>query len=186
MIFSKPQTANRKPLSVIERSRNIAFCLLLATFCIFPCVAQTTFGHVDYGEIMKNMKGIDSIQTVIVNYQADLQAIAEQMVSEIQEKEAAFEKLSTTANTSQAVVKIRQDEIISLYRRFPEFSQSAETDIRDKQLELLEPFQQELLEAVKKVAKNNGYSYVLDISTLVFYNTGDDLTDKVKTELGIK
>jgi Skp family chaperone for outer membrane proteins len=164
----------------------ILFCFLLSAFCFLPCAAQTKFGHVDYGEIMKNMKGIDSIQTVIVNYQADLQAIAEQMVAEIKEKETAFEKLSTAANTSQAVLKIRQDELVSLYKRFQEFSQSAEVDIKDKQIELLEPFQKELLEAIKIVAKANNYNYIFDISTLMFYNPSDDLTEKVKTELIIK
>jgi outer membrane protein len=132
------------------------------------------------------MPGIDSIQTVVVNYQADLQTIAEQMVNEIKEKEAAFEKLSTAANTSQAILKIKQDELGSLYKRFQEFSQSADADIKAKSSELLEPFQNKLLEAVKKIAKANSYNYIFDISTLLFYNTSDDLTGKVKTELGIK
>ena len=162
------------------------FFFFFLFFLLRPCSAQSKFGHVDYGEIMKNMSGIDSIQNVIVKYQTDLQSIAEQMVVELHEKEASFEKLTASANTSQAVLKIKQDELISLYKRFQEFSRSAEDDIKDKQMELLEPFQNKLMDAIKKVAKANNYSYVFDISTLLFYSPTEDLTNKVKAELGIK
>ncbi|MCL2167889.1 MAG: OmpH family outer membrane protein [Lentimicrobiaceae bacterium] len=162
---------------------------LLFSFLLFPflpCSAQSKFGHVDYSEIIKNIPGIDSIQTIITNYTADLQAIGEQMAKEFEEKQSAFEKLTNTPNTSQAVLKIKQDELMAIYKRIQEFSQSAEADIQEKQVELLEPFQNKLLEAIKTIAKKESYNYVFDISTLLFHSQEDDLTDKVKTELGIK
>jgi len=73
-----------------------------------------------------------------------------------------------------------------MYKRIQEFSDSMEADVREKQLELLEPFQTKLLDAIKKIAKTNHYSYVFDISTLIYYAQSDDLTEKVKAELGIK
>jgi len=173
----------------IFKSLIFKFLNLLLLFCFSasqPCSAQTKFGHVDYGEIMKNMHGIDSIQTVITKYYEDLQDVADQMIKELKEKEAAFEKLATGSNTSQAVLKIRQDELLSLYRRFQEFQQSAERDFNDKKLELLEPFQNKLLDTIKKVAKANNYNYVFDITTVLFFNPNDDLTEKVKAELRIK
>jgi len=160
-----------------------AFCFLLFSF---TCSAQSKFGHVDYGEIMKNMSGIDSVQTVIKNYATELQTIGEQMAKEFQEKQTAYEKLANTPNTSPAILKIRQDELMAMYKRIQEFAQSMEVDVQDKQLELLEPFQLKLLEAIKKVAKANHYNYVFDISTVLFSSPNDDLTSKVKAELGIK
>ena len=170
----KPQTSKRFLLS--------AFCLLL----FVNCFSQTKFGHVDYSGIIKNMKGIDSIQTVLGDFRNELQAIGEEMGKEFKEKQTALEKLANSPNTSQAVLKIKQEELVAMYKRIQEFSESMETDVRDKQLELLEPFQTELINAVKKVAKAGSYAYIFDISTLLFYATSDDLTDKVKTELGIK
>jgi len=169
--------------------KNTLFSFLLSPFLLFSflfCSAQTKFGHVDYGEIMTKMHGIDSVQTVITKYYGDLQDVAGQMVKEVKEKEAAFEKLATASNTSQAVLKIKQEELVALYRRFQEFQQSAERDFSDKKLELLEPFQQKLLDAIKKVAKANNYNYIFDITTVLFFNPNDDLTEKVKAELKIK
>jgi outer membrane protein len=140
----------------------------------------------DYTAIITNMPGIDSIQNIMTKYSTELQNIGEQMAKEFEEKQAAFEKLGTAANTSQAILKIKQDELMAMYKRIQEFSQSAEIDIKDKQVELLEPFQTKLSEAIKKIAKANNYNYVFDTSVLRFYAQGDDLTEKVKAELGIK
>jgi len=176
-------------MNIAYRTPHTAYRFLLSAFCfllILHCSAQSKFGHVDYSEIMKNMPGIDSAQTIVANYYADLQSIGEQMAKELKEKETTYENLANNPNTSQAILKIRQDELAAMYKRFQEFSQSAENDLRDKQLEALEPFQTKLLEAIKKTAKTNNYSYIFDVSTLLFSASSDDLTDKVKTELGIK
>jgi outer membrane protein len=165
--------------------KKIAFCFLLSAFC-FNVFAQAKFGHVDYGEIIKNMHGIDSVQTLITNYATELQAIGEQMAVEFQEKHAAYERLANTPNTAPAILKIRYDELTAIYKRVQEFAQSIKVDVKDKQEELLEPFQNKLLEAIKKVAKANNYAYIFDVSTLLFMSPSDDLTNKVKAELGIK
>jgi len=165
------------------------FSLLLFAFLLsfsLNSSAQAKFGHVNYTGIITNMPGIDSIQAIVTNYAADLQSIGEQMYKEFEEKQIALEKLINAGNTSQAVLKIRQDELMAIYKRMEEFRQSADADIQDRQVELLEPFQTKLTDAIKKVAKANNYNYIFDISTLLFYAASDDLTDKVKAELGIK
>jgi len=174
------KTAYRLPL--------MALLLIIFNFqfSILNCFSQSKFGHVDYTSIITNMNGIDSIQKVVSDYAADLQAIDEQMTKEFEEKQNTYEKLANAANTSQAILKIKYDELSAIYKRIVEFKQSAEADLQDKQSELLEPFQNKLIEAIKKVAKADNYSYVFDISTLLFYASGDDLTSKVKAELGIK
>jgi len=164
---------------------HITAFFLLSAFS-FTCAAQSKFGHVDYTAIITNMPGIDSIQTLVKTYSNNLQAIGEQMAKEFEEKQAAFEKLVSAQNSSQAVLKIKQEELMGMYKRIQEFAQSAESDIQDKQFELLEPFQNKLKNAIKIVAKANNYNYVFDVSTLLFSAPTDDLTNKVKAELGMK
>jgi len=171
-----------------------AYCILIAAFFIFNfqfsilnCSAQSKFGHVDYSTILTNMNGIDSIQTIVLNFRTELQTIGEQMVKELEEKQAALEKLANDPKASQSVLKIRRDELLDLHKRFQEFQQTAELDLQEKQIEVMQPFQTKLSEAIKKVAKANNYNYIFDVTpTLLFYTATDDLTDKVKSELGIK
>jgi len=132
------------------------------------------------------MKGIDSAQTLITQFADELQNIGEQMYAEFQVKQADLEKLINDSKTSQTILKIKQDELSGLYKRIQDFAASMETDIHNKQVELLEPFQKQLLEAVSKVAKAGSYNYIFDISTLLFYAPNDDLTNQVKEQIGIK
>ena len=171
----------------MKNIKKIFYCSLFIVHCslfIMPCAAQSKFGHVDYTSIITNMPGIDSVQNLLTNYVADLQTIGEQMEKEFIEKQTALEQMINAGNTSQAILKIKNEELTAMYKRIMEFKQSADTDIQDKQVELLEPFQTKLTEAIKKVAKAEHYNYVFDISVLLFYAQGEDLTDKVKTELG--
>jgi outer membrane protein len=177
-------------VTIISSSHHLiissVFCFLLSAFSFLPCSAQSKFGHVDYSRVIANMPGVDSIQNLMTKYVADLQIIGEQMEKEFEDKYTALENLTNAGNTSQAILKIKHDEITAMYKRIEEFKHSAEADIQDKQRDLLEPFQTKLSEAIKKIAKAENYNYVFDISTLLFYASSDDLTDKVKAALGIK
>ena len=59
-------------------------------------------------------------------------------------------------------------------------------EIQKKQLELLKPFQDALLKAIEKVAKEGNFTYIFDTSTLINYEKGEDIGPKVKEVLGIK
>jgi len=73
-----------------------------------------------------------------------------------------------------------------MYKRLQAFQESAQSQLTTKENELLEPIQKKALDAVKEVAKANGYTYVFDVSTQLYNSESDDLTDKVKEKLGVK
>ena len=54
-----------------------------------------------------------------------------------------------------------------------------------KEAELTKPLYEELDKALKSVAKDNGYSYILDKKLLLYSEGGIDATAKIKTALGI-
>lgn len=157
-----------------------------ALLCFTTGYAQKAkFGHVDYGEIMKVMPGIDTAQQALVEYQQELEAVGKQMADEFKTKQAEYANLANTT-TSSAILKVKEDELTKLYTRLQDFVSSSEADMQRKQLELLQPFQDRLLAAIKKVAEANKYTYVFDVTLCAFHNDSDDLTPAVKAELGIK
>lgn len=163
--------------------------LTVILVCLLVTVAgfaqKAKFGHVDYAEIMKVMPGIDTAQTVLLNYQKELEQVGQQMVMEFKQKEAAYAQLQNSG-ASAAILKVREDEMMKLYKRIQEFTSNSESELQAKQIELLKPFQENLLEAIKKVASNGNYTYVFDISTLAFHAESDNLTEAVKKQLGVK
>ena len=162
--------------------------VLAALLSPFAASAQqkAKFGHIDYGEIIKIMPGVDTVQKVIANMQAELQATGEEMAKEFQKKNEEYQQMVNKGTSSPAVLKIKEDELTNMYQRIQDFSQSAEQDLQAKQLELLKPFQEKILEAVKEVGKEHGFTYIFDTSVLTYYEQGENVAAKVKEKLGIK
>ena len=159
----------------------MALLLLLPT--VIFAQNKVKFGHLNYGDIIKLMNGVDTAEKALQDYQAELQAIGEGMYKEFQEKTNAYQRLQ---GASAAVMKVKEDELRSMYERLQQYSQSMQADLQNKQLELLKPFQDKLIETIKEVAKSENFTYIFDTSTLTYYETGEDIAGKVKAKLGIK
>lgn len=166
--------------------KKVLIIIAVALFSITAGHAQKAkFGHVDYAEIMKAMPGIDTAQQALLEYREELEAVGKAMADEFKAKQSAYSDLVDNG-ASSAVLKVKEDELTKLYDRLQDFVTSSEVDLQKKQLELLQPFQDNLLAAIKTVAEANKYTYVFDVSLCAYYNDTDDLTAAVKAELGIK
>ena len=58
--------------------------------------------------------------------------------------------------------------------------------MQERQIELMTPFQDKILQAIQDVAKENGYAYIFDSKNLLYSEGGDDVSALVKKKLGIK
>lgn len=160
--------------------------ICIALFCATAGYAQKAkFGHVDYGTLMKEMPGIDTAQQALLQYQQELEAVGKQMAEEFKAKQSEYTNLANST-TSSAILKVKEDELMKLYQRLQDFVSTSEADIQKKQLELIKPFQDNLLAAIKKVAETNKYTYIFDVTMCAFHTDSDDLTNAVRAELGIK
>ena len=158
----------------------------IALLCATTGYAQKAkFGHVDYGTLMKEMPGIDTAQQALMQYQQELEAVGQQMADEFKTKQAEYANLANST-TSSAILKVKEDELMKLYKRLQDFVSTSEVDLQKKQIELLQPFQEKLLAAIKKVAETNKYTYIFDVTMCAFHTDADDLTAAVRAELGIK
>ena len=166
--------------------KKLLILIAVALLCATTGYAQKAkFGHVDYGAVMKEMPGIDTAQKALLDYQQELEAVGKQMADEFKLKQAEYADL-TNKTTSSAILKVKEDELMKLYQRLQDFVSSSEMDLQAKQVELLKPFQERLLGAIKTVAEKEKYTYVFDVTMCAFHNDADDLTAAVRTELGIK
>ncbi len=166
--------------------KKILIICVIAVCCITAGYAQKAkFGHVDYGAVMKEMPGIDTAQQALVEYQQELEAVGKQMAEEFKTKQEEYANLANTT-TSSAILKVKEDELTKLYTRLQDFVSSSQMDIQNKQIELLKPFQDKLMDAIKKVAENGKYTYIFDITMCAYHADTEDITTAVKNELGIK
>jgi len=164
--------------------KKIVMILALATLFSVQAAQAQKYGHVNSSEILEVMPGIDSLQIKLQAFQQDLQSMYENMMAEFQTKKEKFDREVGTMST--AVRQVREKELTDLGNRIQEFQASAQEDLEDKQYELAKPFQDAIQDAINKVAKANGYTYIFDTKTLLYYNNTEDITPLVKKELGIK
>jgi len=151
-------------------------------FSLNPASAQK-YGHVNSSEILEVMPGIDSLQIKLMAFQTELQSEYENMMTEYAQKKDKFDREVGTMSTS--VRQLREKELEDLGNRIQEFQAGAQSDLEEKQMELAKPFQDKIQNAINKVSKEHGFSYIFDTKILLYYD-GEDITPLVKKELGIK
>lgn len=145
---------------------------------------QAKFGHVDYTAIAQATPDWAAAEAELKQFSDELTAEGEALQNELKIKYEEYQQKQSTY--SEAVAKLKQQEIQEMYQRLQKFSTDAEQAVAEKQDQLLEPIRVKVLAAIKEVAKENKYTYVFDVSTQLFNSESDDLTDKVKAKLGVQ
>lgn len=166
--------------------KKIIFILTLFVTCAFSNLQaqQGKYGHVNSQEILTNMPGIDSIRIGLESFQVELEGIYEEYMGQYQKLVDKFQK--EVGVISQAVRQIREKEIADLETKIQEFQYNAQTLLEQRQMELTEPFQKRIQDAIDAVATENNYAYIFDTQILLYSDGGTDLTPLVKKKLGIK
>jgi outer membrane protein len=172
--------------------RKLLFLLCTVAACVsFQANAQTfKFGHVNAGEIMQSLVEKDSIMTKLEKTQKELEAILNEAATEYRKKLDDFNANQSTSAWSTVVKDAKQAEIIDLQRRIEIQRQNADTKLEQEYQKLLEPIQKKFKDAVDKIGKSNGFTYIFNISAgnPIYFNEtqSTDIGALVKKELGLK
>src|SRR5574344_869115 len=143
--------------------------LMLSTFS----VQAQKYGHVNSQEIFEAMPGIDSIKIKLENFQNELLEYHNTMMADYQAKTNKFDQEAGTM--SQAVRKLREQELVDLRNRIGEFENNVQSDMQTKQNELMLPFEEKIKQAITDVSKENGFTYIFEQATLLYTDGGEDI-----------
>jgi outer membrane protein len=164
------------------------FIVLAVAFSATQVSAQKTqkLGHIDFAKLYEMMPGQDSIRTAFNAYQEQLQTQFQAMQTEYDTKLNEYQ--TNLATMSNIIKQTKEKEIVDLQRRIQEFQQTAQEDLQAKETELTAPVIEKARNAVKDVAKENGYNFILNSTEgLVLYTEpADDIMPLVKKKLGLK
>jgi outer membrane protein len=155
-------------------------------FGILSASAQTKIGYINTDDLMSVMPEAAKINEDLNAYQLALQQQGQTLQIEADKKRDQYFKDSI--NLSASMKEIRRDELVKLYSRLQNYDQEAQQKAQEYAQTKIGPVRAKALEAIKTVAKEKGYTYVIDdaTSTLLVMPPGDDLLPAVKAKLGIK
>jgi outer membrane protein len=146
----------------------------------------TKVGHINSNELLTAMPERTAVQKELEEYANELKVTLDVMRKEYEAKVGEFQSKQDVMTDVIKETKIK--EITDLEKRITEFQQTAEADLQKKEQTLLQPIIDKAKTAINDVAKENGYTYVLDSSVgVVLYSVdSDDILAKVKKKLGME
>ena len=161
--------------------------LTLAVVCVMfsTSLFAQKIGYINTDEIITNMKETHDAYTQLESYAKDLQAQAETIQVEFNNKYQEFQKGYDTM--SDAVKQLKEKELTDLNTRIQEFQQVAQQDLQNKENELLAPIYEKVKNTIDEVAKAGGYTLILPGGALIYVDPAQvkDIASEVKAKLGI-
>lgn len=166
------------------------FGLLLTAALIFTAqdgIAQSfKTGHINRDDIIMAMPDYDTAMKAYNAYGQELTNALELMQVEYNNKLDQYVKDSKTL--TELVKTNKEQELADMQTRIANFQQQAQVQLQDKQVALLNPIIEKVTAAINDVAKAQGFVYVYDVRTLIYFDAtkSTDVAPLVKAKLGLK
>lgn len=160
--------------------------VVMAVALTMPVIAAAQkFGVVDVNTIFTAMPETTAAQTQLKEASEKYQEESKKLSEEIDKKYQEYQALP--ADTPESIKERRMQEIQELAQKVQAFNNTASQDLDKQQQQLMAPIQQKLVDAIKAVGQEGGYTFIFE-SALPAYIGGDvtDVTATVKGKLGIK
>jgi outer membrane protein len=163
------------------------FVILFLSAGTMSMFAQTQkFGHINVSELLSVMPERETAQVELQAFAVELEDELEIMQTELEKKYSEYLKNEKTLN--DVVKASRQQELQNLQTRIQDYQGTAQQNYAKKESELLQPILNKANKAIQEVGKENGFTYIFDISTgavVYFAENTTDVMDLVKKKLGI-
>ncbi|PSG90734.1 OmpH family outer membrane protein [Aurantibacter aestuarii] len=147
-------------------------------------IAQSKIAHINTTDLVTSMPDMKTAQAQIEeigkNYEKEIQG----MVNEYKKKIEQYEKEAPTKTDEEN--QTRSVEVQTMQQKIQQYQANAQQELQKKEGELLKPITEKAKAAILKVAKAQGFNYVLDSSQGggVIMAEGKDLLKDVQKELG--
>lgn len=148
--------------------------------------AQTKIGYMRVDDMVELMPEIPRIDSLLQKYQQDsINTTYLLLVQDYTYKDSMLNKTDTSKMPASVKAQYRSDLQNDLYQ-VQNWNAIAQQMIQNKQTELLGPLYTKVITALKTVAKEKGYTYVLSKEAFLVAPDGDDLLPHVAAKLGVK
>jgi len=142
-------------------------------------------GYINTNDLIPNMPEYKTVTAQVDAYKKTFVDVLQNLSTELQTKGADFQAHQATMTDAQKSAK--QAELNDLNQRAGNYQNDAQQKVAQKGEELMKPLLDKAKNAITQVAKEKGYTYVVDSSTTTFIVAPptDDLLAAVKAKLGI-
>jgi len=161
--------------------------ILLLIICVTLSLAinsQSKVAHINSTELVSSMPEMNEakseLEKLAKTYENDIQTMA----AELQSKVKQYDTEASTQTDEENAKRLQ--EVQGMEQSIRQYQNQAQQELQKKEFDLLKPITEKAQAAIVKVAKAQGFEYVLDSTQGqgVILADGKDLLEEVKRELG--
>ena len=170
--------------------KNLVKLIIIALFLFSGTTVNAQnykFGHINSQELLSIMPERDSAEAKIQKYAKELEGELELMNVEYRNKLNDY--VEKRDNLTPLVKQTKEQEINEFQSRIQEFSANAQKELQQQEAQLIQPIIQKAEKAIKDVARENGFTYIFDLSrgsVIYFSEQSEDILPLVKKKLGLE
>ncbi|WP_435134928.1 OmpH family outer membrane protein [Formosa sp. A9] len=146
--------------------------------------AQSKVAHINTQELVSAMPEMKAAQAQMDKLGKTYEADIKNMATELDTKVKQYDAESSTKTQEENAKRVQ--EVQSMEQNIRQYQAQAQKDMQQKEIDLLKPITEKAKAAILKVARAQGFEYVLDSSqgSGVIMADGKNLLADVKKELG--
>lgn len=139
-------------------------------------------GHMNSGNFLAQLPEVARADSGLVLYQKDLMLTGDTLAKAFEVEYKVFVEAYNAGTLSQQQTQKRQAELQKQQQTLQTYAQQVDERVANLRRQLLQPILTKLDEAIRAIAKENGYSFIFDTSTggSLFAAESDDVTPLVK------
>lgn len=170
----------------MKNTIKLVVAFLAVAFLSSSVSAQVKIGHIETQKLIQAMPEYTAAQTKMKTEQ---DAVEKEMATLSEQFQAKFAEYNQNAATYTDVIRAtKEQELQDLQQRIQRFQEVAGQNLEQTQKTLMEPIVAKATEAINAVGKENGFTYILDMTAGVVLYTGtssQDILPLVKKKLGL-
>lgn len=156
--------------------------IIALAFVTIAASAQKV-GHVNAQDLMLALPDYQVASDELERFAGEKKKELEMYFTAFQNSQKEFE--AALPKLTEEIKQQRYEELMEKQQNIQAKQGQFEQEVAMKEQKLVEPIMKKVTNAISKVAKDNGYAYVFDESSLLYFADADSLNAKVKKQLGI-
>jgi outer membrane protein len=169
----------------MNKIKTLVAAFLLISFASFAQTNEqaTKIGFANVEEILSRMPERTAMQKELETYGKKLQEEFASKETEYNNKLQAYQKGASTMD--KVVREDKERELVNLEQSIQKFQYDAQMSLREKEQSLIQPVLVKIENAIKDVAKENGYLFILSEQAILEGPESGNVNNLVFKKLGV-
>lgn len=160
-----------------------SFAIMAMLFVAGSATAQK-IGYISSEDLLPYMPEAKKADSALKEYESYLSLQGDEYAKEYYRLDSIFG--ADSAKWTPNIKQVKKEGLVKAFQTVQTWNQQAQQMYQQKQQEVIQPLQKKAFEAIQLVAKEAGYTYVLDKTAMIVAPPADDLAPLVRKKLGIK